>query len=166
MSRAANGIMAKAMTVLPPAACFEFVAYPGRAVNAADFSAWPGKAGAALRDAVGRPAVLHFAPDRWLVPAPAPALLRQLLALERSGCGMLVEVEGKWQELWVAADTARALLARTIDFEAALTDRECAAVMLFDCPGILARSEDTFILWIAASYVQSVLAVSAALPDL
>jgi len=58
------------------------------------------------------------------------------------------------------------LLARSIDVAAVLTDRECAAVVLFDCPAILARRDDAFNLWIAASYVQSLLALSTALPNL
>jgi sarcosine oxidase gamma subunit len=164
MSAAAVGDRGAAMTALPLASCFEFVAYPGRTVDTVRMSAWPAKAGAALRDAAGRPTVLHFAPDRWLVPAPAPPLLQQLQVLERAGCGTLIDVTGKWQELRIAPEDARALLARSIDFEAVLTDRECAAIMLFDCPALLARREDAFNLWIAASFIQSVLALSATLP--
>jgi sarcosine oxidase gamma subunit len=166
MSAAAHRVGAVAMTAHPLASCFEFVAYPGRAVDATAGGAWPAKAGAALRDAAGRPTVLHFAPDRWMVPAPAAALLRQLLSVEHAGCGMLIDVEGKWQELLIDPQDAHAFLARSIDSEAVLTDRECAAVMLFDCPAILARREGAFNLWIETSYVQSVLALSAALPNL
>jgi sarcosine oxidase gamma subunit len=143
MSASAPDIGA-AMTALPAAGCFEFVAYPGQAVDAAVISAWPTNAGKALRDAAGQLTVLHFAPDRWLIPAPLPALLRQVVALEHAGCGMLIDVEGKWQELRIVAEIARPLLARSIDVEAVLADRDCAAIMLFDCPAILARSGDAF----------------------
>jgi len=166
MSASAAGLRAAAMAALPAASCFEFGAYPGRAVDAPVFSAWPANAGEVLRDGPGRPTVLHFAPDRWLIPAPAPAVLQQVVALEHAGCGMLIDVEGKWHELRVAADDAQRLLARSIDVAAVLTDRECAAVVLFDCPAILARRDDAFNLWIAASYVQSLLALSTALPNL
>jgi sarcosine oxidase gamma subunit len=162
MSAAPDELRAAALTAAPPASCFEFAAYPGRAVDAAAVSAWPVKAGGVLRDAAGRATALHFAPGRWLLPAPAPALLQQLLSLERAGSGMLIDVDGKWQELRFASGDARAFLARSIDVEAVLTDRECAALMLFDCPVILARHKDAFNLWVEASYVRSLRALSAA----
>jgi sarcosine oxidase gamma subunit len=92
--------------------------------------------------------------------------LPQLTSLEREGLGMLIEVEGKWQEVRIAAEHARRILSRGIDVDAVLAGRDCAAIMLFDCPAILARHEETFNLWIAASFAHSLLAVSAALPNL
>jgi len=165
MSAADTGSMATLITALPLAACFEFVAHSGTAVVADAISAWPANPGQALWDASGRPALLHFAPDRWLVPAPAPTLLRELTSLARGGCGVLIEVEGKWQEVRIAAEHARRVLSGSIDVEAVLARRECAAILLFDCPAILARHDGAFNVWIAASFVQSLLAVIAVVPN-
>jgi hypothetical protein len=165
MSAADTGSMATPITALPLAACFEFVAHPGTAVVADAISAWPANPGQVLWDASGRPALLHFAPHRWLAPAPAPALLRELTSLARGGCGVLIEVEGKWQEVRIAAEHARRILSGSIGVEGILAGRECAAILLFDCPAILARHGGAFNVWIAASFVQSLLAVSAALPN-
>ena len=164
MSTTDTDIVTKAITALPLATCYEFVAYPGRNVEAAAILAWPAKPGQALRDSAGRPALLHFAPDRWLVPAPAPILLQELFSLERAGRGILIDVEGKWQEVRIAPERAHQILSRGIDVETVLAGRECAAVMLFDCPAVLARSDIMINLWMAASYLQSFLAVSASLP--
>jgi sarcosine oxidase gamma subunit len=160
MNAADINTVAEAVSAQPLAACYEFVAYPGRQVDAAAISAWPQTPGQALRDAAGRPVLLHFAPDRWLVPAPAPILLRELASLERAGHGCLIDVQGKWQEVRIASAHAHYILSSGIDVETVLAARECAAVVLFDCPAILARSGSTFNLWIAASFVQSFLAVS------
>ena len=78
---------------------------------------------------------------------------------------MLIEVEGKWQEVRIAAEHARRILSGSIGVEGILAGRECAAILLFDCPAILARHDGAFNVWIAASFVQSLLAVSAALPN-
>jgi hypothetical protein len=154
------------VTPLPLAPCFEFIAYPGSAVGGGIRGAWPAKPGAALRDATGRPRLLHFAPERWLAPAPEAALWHELTRLEREGRGVLVDVEGKWQEMRLAEPQGRHILSSGIDVEGVLAGRDCAAVVLFDCPGILARHEDTFALWIAASFAQSWIAVSSSLPSL
>jgi heterotetrameric sarcosine oxidase gamma subunit len=151
---------------VPLESCFEFVAYPGRAAAAAALSAWPARAGQALRDGAGQPTVLYFAPDRWFIPAPAPTLLSQLAALERADCGTLIDVDGKWQELRIAPEQAQRMLARSIDVATVLADRDCAAIRLFDCPAILARHEAAFKVWIEASFAQSFLAVSRTTPDL
>jgi len=161
----ANAPNAGPVTALPLAPCVEFVAYPRSAIAASAAREWPDMPGQTLRDAAGRPTVLHFAPNRWLVPTPLPSLLLQLTALERSACGMLLEVEGKWQEVRIQAAHTRRILASGIDVETILKSRDCAAVVLFDCPAILARHEETFHLWIAASFAQSFIEVTAALPD-
>ena len=164
MSATCTDNMAKALTALPLATCYEFVAYPGRNMEAGAIGTWPARAGQVRRDVTGRPALLHFAPDRWLVPAPAPILLQELSSLERARRGTLIDVEGKWQEVRIAPECAHHILSSGIDVETVLAGRECAAVMLFDCPAILARSGSTINLWIGASYLQSFIAVSASLP--
>jgi sarcosine oxidase gamma subunit len=164
MNAADADTRATGISVQPLAACYEFVAYPGRDVQAAAIGAWPATPGQALRDATGRVALLHFAPDRWLVPAPPPNLLQELSLLESAGRGVLIDVEGKWQEVRIAIGRAHHILSSSIDVETVLAGRQCAAVMLFDCPAILARGDITFNAWIAASYLQSFLTVSTSLP--
>jgi sarcosine oxidase gamma subunit len=154
------------VTALPLAACFEFVMYSGKPSEVATAGAWPAAPGQASQDAAGRLTMLHFAPDRWLVPAPAPELLQELASLERGGCGMLVEVEGKWQQVQLAAKHSRRILSSSIDVEVVLAGRQCAAVMLFDSPGIVARNGESFDVWMVASFVESFIAVAALLPDL
>jgi uncharacterized membrane protein len=78
---------------------------------------------------------------------------------------VLIEVEGKWQEVRIAAAHARRILSASIDVETVLAGRECAAILLFDCPAILARHDGAFNLWIAASFGQSLVAVSAVVPN-
>ena len=164
MSAADTATGATSMSALPLTSCYEFVAYPDRLVEAGAIRGWPTRPGSVLRDEKGRPVLLHFAPERWLIPAPTLTLLQELTAPERRSWGALIDVEGKWQEVRIAADCAQRILARSIDVETVLAARECAAIMLFDCPAILARHDATINLWIAASFVQSFLAVSASLP--
>jgi hypothetical protein len=129
-------------------ACFEFVSH-----GAPDGEALPVNPGQVLRDDTGRPLLLHFAPRRWLVPAPDAALVARLSGLAAQGRGTLVDVEGKWRRLRPAGAGAVPAIASTISVESVLRDRECAAVSLFDSPVILARKDGAFDLWVAASYV-------------
>jgi sarcosine oxidase gamma subunit len=166
MNAADAVVMPTPVTALPLAPCFEFVAYPGREITTAASGAWPGRAGQVLRDAAGRATLLHFAPDRWLAPAPEPTVMLQLASLERAGCGTLIDVAGKWQELRFMGQYAPRLLARGIDVETALADRDCAALSLFDCPAIVACHAAAFNVWVAPSFARSFLEVTAAMPDL
>ena len=164
MSAAQPDTLAAPVTPLPPTACYEFVAYPLECPAIGSRYAWPTQAGAALRDAAGRPRLLHFAPQRWLAPEPDAALLEELRRLEREACGALVDVEGKWREVRLPQAHACRILSCSIDVAAVLADRDCAAVVLFDCPAILARQGGNYLLWIAASFIESFVAVSSALP--
>ena len=130
--------------------CFEYVTH---APTDAIVDALPAHPGQVLRDGGRRPMLLHFAPRRWLAPAPDTALMARLNALAARGQGALVDVEGKWRRVLVEGPGAAQALASTISVEAVLRDRECAAVSLFDCPAILARQGGAFDLWVAASYL-------------
>lgn len=135
-----------------PATCFEFVCY---AAPAREFGL-PVGPGQIQRDAPGCVTLLHFAPRRWLVPAPDAALGERLADLERRGKGALIEVEGKWQRLHIA-DAGR-MLGSSINVGAILRGRQCAATTVFDCPAILAGDETAVDLWVASSYLDSFLA--------
>jgi sarcosine oxidase gamma subunit len=113
---------------------------------------WPVERGAVQRDAQHRPLLLHYAPGRWLAPSVGAEQLAVLEAAAASGAGVLIEVTGKWSGFGLSGPGAARLLAFTMDIDAALAGRECAAVTLLDCPAIVARSAEGFHLWVQASY--------------
>jgi heterotetrameric sarcosine oxidase gamma subunit len=144
-----------------PEPMLEFAAF-GFPLGGAFVVGWPAAPGAVRHDADGRPVLLHFAPARWLVPAPHPDILALLAAATEAGAGIVVGVDGKWQALELTGAGARRVLASTIDVEQALDGRECAALTLFDCPAIVARIPAGFAIWVRASYAADfVAAVSA-----
>jgi hypothetical protein len=100
----------------------------------------------------GRAVLLHFAPARFLAPAPTPETERRLLALQAAGVGAMFDVEGKWQAVALTAPGAERALSSTIDLAQALGGRDCAALSLFDCPAVLSRRGAGFEVWVEASY--------------
>ena len=71
--------------------------------------------GSVRRGADGRPAILYFAPARWLLPAPDAELGAWRRAAVAAGAGTAVEVEGKWTAMELMgpdAATAAVLVAR------------------------------------------------------
>jgi heterotetrameric sarcosine oxidase gamma subunit len=133
---------------------FKTFGFPLAAAASADLPASPGEV---RRDGGGRPVVLHFAPGRYLVPAPTPEISRRLGALQDAGIGAVFDVDGKWQALTLEGPGARRLLAATFDPARVLTDRDCAALQLFDCPAVLACRAQAFDIWVEASYAQALL---------
>jgi len=151
--------MAYRIEAQPVGRALEFVAYawPPQGCVAPD---WPLEPGAVRRDAQQQPALLHFAPCRWLAPAPGPELRRLLEGAASTGAGSLIDASGKWVPVDIAGPGAARLLACTIDIEAVLSKRDCAAVTLFDCPTVVARTAQGFRLWVQASYATHLLATS------
>jgi heterotetrameric sarcosine oxidase gamma subunit len=135
--------------------CFEFVApvMPLKTFN----GALPIEPGGVLRDRDGRAELLHFAPHRWLVPAPSAALHEILANLDLAGDGALVDVDGKWQSFRLEGDGATRILESSVNVDATLSGRACAAVVLFDCPAVLARDGNGFDCWVMSSYAESLL---------
>jgi heterotetrameric sarcosine oxidase gamma subunit len=129
----------------------EFVAF-GFPLGGAFVVGWPAAPGAVRHDEQGRPVLLHFAPARWLVPAPHPDIAALIEAATQAGAGAIVAVDGKWRAMELTGPGAARLLASTVDVEAVLDGRECAAVTLFDCPALLARVPGGFAVWVRASY--------------
>ena len=107
--------------------------------------------GSVRRGADGRPATLHFAPARWLLPDPDAELGAWLSAAE-AGAGTAVEVEGKWAALELNGPDASRLLSSSLDVAAVLDSRDCAAVVMFDCPGVLATSSQGYLVYVQSSY--------------
>ena len=112
----------------------------------------PAPPGAVQRDAAGRPSLLHFAPGRFLAPAPSEEIVRHLDALAATGAGAVFDVAGQWRAVALSGPGAARLLAAGIDLGAVLAHRECAAIQLFDCPVVLASSTGRFDLWVPGSY--------------
>lgn len=144
-----------------PEPTLEFAAF-GFPLGGAFVVGWPAAPGAVRHDEHGRPVLLHFAPARWLVPAPHPDIAALLDAAAEAGAGVIVDVDGKWQAMELTGAGAARLLACTIDVEAVLEGRECAAVTLFDCPAILARARGGFAIWVRSSYAADFVAAAGA----
>lgn len=134
-----------------PRIALEFIAFGGPRPEFIAVS-WPTTPGGVRRGALQRPELLHFAPDRWLAPDPAAEVTALLRAAVDAGAGVLVDATGKWEELVIAGPGAARLLASAIAVEAVLERRGCAAVTLFDCPAVLARQNEDFVLWVQSSY--------------
>lgn len=101
----------------------------------------------------GRVALLHFAPGRWLAPAPDTSLLNRMQRQAAAGRLALFDVNSKWQVVTLPGSVATRLLSAGINLEQTLGDRDCAALTLFDTPCILARRGDTFDAWVLSSYL-------------
>ena len=72
--------------------------------------------------------------------------------LRRHGVGTAVEVEGKWTALELDGPDAARLLSSSLDVAAVLESRDCAAVVLFDCPAVLAKSAQGYLIYVQSSY--------------
>jgi len=137
---------------LEPLACgcaLEFVAFADARMGLAD---WPLSPGGVRRGARGRPEILHFAPARWLLPDPDASARASAAAAAAAGTGTAVDVEGKWSEMTLEGPDARRLLSASLDVAAVLESRDCAAVALFDCPAVLAASDEGYRIFLKASY--------------
>jgi sarcosine oxidase gamma subunit len=128
---------------LTDAAAAELPASPGAVQRGTDVGS---------DSSTGRAVLLHFAPGRFLAPAPTPDTERRLLALQGAGVGAIFDVEGKWQAFALTAPGAERALSSTIDLAQALGGRDCAALHLFDCPAVLSRRGGGFEVWVEASY--------------
>jgi sarcosine oxidase gamma subunit len=137
----------------------EFAAYHWPATGC-DAAAWPTAAGGIVRDATGRTGVLHFAPGRWLLPNPSYETEHWVDSAARAGLGMKSDVTGKWARFSITGPGAARLLASAIGLAAILDGRDCAAVTLFDCPAVIARSGSSFELWVQSSYSLAFLATA------
>ena len=136
---------------LPAARMVEFVFFDSSGgARAADTLPLPG---GARRAANGDPAILHFAPGRYLLPDPGPELAAWMAAAAAQGTGAAVEVEGKWAALRLSGPDAAGLLSSSLDVATVLESRDCAAVTLFDCPAVIAAAATGYLVYIKASYV-------------
>jgi heterotetrameric sarcosine oxidase gamma subunit len=113
---------------------------------------WPAAPGAVRHDPAGRPVLLHFAPARWLVPAPSADVSALVEAAVESKSGTVVDATGKWHEFRLSGPDAARALGLSIDSESVLDGRECASVVIFDCPCVLARLGRGYAIWVRASF--------------
>jgi len=104
---------------------------------------------AALPDGIE---ALPTAPRRWLwLNADADAR-----AAVVASDAIVVDVDGKWTVFSCAGPSARRALAAAVDVDTVLEPRGCAALMLFDCPAVLARQgQDGFVACVHTSYAAS-----------
>jgi hypothetical protein len=138
---------------------FEFAAFSWPRVGG-ESSDWPTSAGAAIRDGDDTACLLQFAPGRVLAPDPSAATEALLDAATSQGAGNRIDVTGKWEHFFIRGPGGARLLACTVELNAVLDKRDCAAVTLFDCPGIVARCLDGFELWVQSSYARDFLATA------
>lgn len=101
----------------------------------------------------GRVELLHFAPGRWLAPAPDTSLLNRMQQQAAAGQLALFDVNCKWQLITLRGSVATQLLSAGTNLEQVLGERDCASLTLFDTPCILARRDDAFDVWVLASYL-------------
>jgi sarcosine oxidase gamma subunit len=134
---------------------FKAYDYPITGAWAARFPTAPG---AVTRNGLGQCELLHIAAAHWLAPEPSTELAALLDDATTAGAGVQIRVDGKWQAIMLAGAGARRALARTVPLDTILAARDCAAVSLFDCPAVIARSEAGFDLWVQASYAADLLA--------
>jgi sarcosine oxidase gamma subunit len=144
---------------LPTQATLEFAAYPSGQSDSAD-TLWPHAPGAVRFDAQQRAVLLHFAPGRWLAPDPDLETRSLLAGAAQRGIGTLVDASGKWDAVLILGPGAARLLACDLAIEAILSDRDCAAVTLFDCPATVARAPEGFALWVHSSYTTDFMATA------
>lgn len=144
---------------LPAQRVVEFVAFHWPA-DGFDAGRWPCAPGQALRDGARHPRRLHFAPGRWLLPAPDETDQAQLDAAARAGQGATIDATGKWEHFMITGAGAARLLACAIDIHSVLAGRDCAAVQLFHCPAVVAHLPDGYVLWVQSSYVGDFLATT------
>jgi sarcosine oxidase gamma subunit len=136
---------------LPSACALEFAGFTWPAPDLGE-PAWPNAPGAVRYDRQQHPVLLHFAPGRWLAPEPGVEIRSLLATAARAAVGVVVEVTGKRDGLFIGGPGATRLLACAIAIEAVLNARDCAALTLFDCPAILARAPGGFAVWVQSSY--------------
>ena len=65
---------------------------------------------------------------------------------------MSIDATGKWREFHLSGPDAGRALGLSIDSESVLDGRECASVVLFDCPCVLARVSSGYAIWVRASF--------------
>ncbi len=127
--------------------------------------------GAVARDETGRALALHFAPSRWLLPAPDVRWLGALSAAAAQGRGALTDVTGRWRSIDVptgadpAARDAHPLRAG-VPLDSILRGRDAASLWVFDCPVLIARrTAAEFEIWVEASYEASFREMLATIGD-
>jgi sarcosine oxidase gamma subunit len=75
----------------------------------------------------------------------------------------MIDASGKWECLALTGPGATRLLASAIAIDAVLAGRGCAALSLFDCPAIITREAENFVLWVQSSYAADFMATAGRL---
>jgi heterotetrameric sarcosine oxidase gamma subunit len=117
--------------------------------------ALPTRPGQATWENGGELRAMHVAPGRWLVPDPAPGLLALLESAAAEDSGMLTDVSGQWRRLGVTGPGASRVLHAAVAVESVLAERDCGALLLFDCPAVLIREAGGFSVWVTSTYAEA-----------
>lgn len=114
--------------------------------------ALPTRPGQATWENSGALRAMHVAPGRWLLPNPEPGLLALLESSAAEDGGLLTDISGKWRRLDVTGPGATRALRAAVAVESVLADRDCGALLLFDCPAVLIRQGWGYSVWVISSY--------------
>jgi heterotetrameric sarcosine oxidase gamma subunit len=117
--------------------------------------ALPTRPGQATRENGGELRAIHVAPGRWLVPDPEPGLLALLESAVAEDSGMLTDISGKWRRLDVTGRDATRVLRAAVAVESVLANRDCGALLLFDCPAVLIRQDRGFSVWVICTCAEA-----------
>ena len=102
---------------------------------------------------------LAIAPGRWLWLDADVVETAAALGPHAS----VADVEGKWTAFTCGGPRARRAFAAAVDVDRVLQARGCASLTLFDCPVVLARTDqEAFIVCVQSSYATSFEAAYAA----
>jgi heterotetrameric sarcosine oxidase gamma subunit len=145
----------------------DFAVQPRALERVFDFQAFAAPLARALADALptrpgqaawenrGELRAMHVAPGRWLLPDPEPGLLALLESAVAEDGGMLTDVSGKWQRLDVTGAGAARVLRAAVAVESVLADRDCGALLVFDCPAVVIRQPHGFGIWVRSAYAET-----------
>ena len=78
-----------------------------------------------------------------------------MMILATAAGALLFDTDGKWRLLQIPS--AHRAVHAALDLESTLEERECAAVMMFDTPALIARSPepDMLLVCVPGSYAAS-----------
>ncbi len=107
------------------------------------------------RGPTGEDLALHFAPGKCLIVGDSPEANQLIDSAVQQGVAAAIEVTGKYECLLFSGERTPYYLANSVDVTRVLLSRDCAAITLFDCPGLLSRTTGEFTFWVYSSYRQS-----------
>ncbi len=121
--------------------------------------------GGLQRRPTGEELALHFAPRKYLIIGDSPEAKWLIDAAVQQGWCAAIDVTGKYECLPFTGARTPYYLANCIDIARVLRNRDCAAVTLFDCPGLLSKTAGEVTFWVHSSYRRSLVHCLEKIPD-